>query len=234
MVLASCLVALVPGVAAAESRVSGDFNGDGTDDLAIGVPGEGFGGNDFAGVVQVIYGSTGPGLAAPGNQLWHQDSPGIKEVAEDGDQFGSSLAAGDFDGDGTDDLAIGAHFETFGGNNRAGVVQVLYGTAGGLDAAGNQLWSQDSPQIKEVAEGGDFFGEALAAGDFDGDGVDDLAIGAPGESFGGKDSAGVVQVLYGTSGGLAAAGNQLWHQDSPGIKEVAESADRFGEVLPGG
>jgi hypothetical protein len=93
--------------------------------------------------------------------LWSQNSPGIEGVAEAGDLFGDALAAGDFNGDGRADLAIGAPGE----NNARGVVHVLYGAAaGGLSATGSQLWSQDSPGIAGVAEANDFFGNTLAAG----------------------------------------------------------------------
>ena len=74
--------------------------------------------------------------------------------------FGSALAAGDFNGVGPADLAIGASGE----NTAAGVVHALYGSAGGLTATGSQLWSQDSPGIAGAAEPTDFFGGALAAG----------------------------------------------------------------------
>ena len=101
------------------------------------------------------------------------------------------------------------------------VVHVLYGSAAGLAAAGSQLWSQDSPGVAGTAEGGDSFGFVLAAGDFTADGAADLAIGAPGgeRSF----ASGVVHVLYGSAAGLAAAGSQLWSQDSPGIAGAAEA-----------
>jgi hypothetical protein len=49
--------------------------------------------------VNVIYGSASR-LAADDNQLWHQDSSGIADAAKEGDFFGESLAAGDFNGDG--------------------------------------------------------------------------------------------------------------------------------------
>ena len=74
--------------AVAESRVSADFNGDGFDDLALGVPGEDIRGLIDAGAVNVIYGSA-TGLTAIGNQLWHQDSTDIEDLAEDGDTFGA-------------------------------------------------------------------------------------------------------------------------------------------------
>src|SRR5712691_10095927 len=69
-----------------------DFNGDGVADLAIGVLLEDVGAVGDAGAVDVLYGSPG-GLQAtsPDDQFWNQDSPGVLDTADFGDQFGSSL-----------------------------------------------------------------------------------------------------------------------------------------------
>src|SRR2546421_608602 len=75
---------------------------------------------------------------------------------------------GDFDGDGFSDLAIGVPGE--GPLEEEGAVQVLYGSAAGLKAARNQLWTQDSPGVPGTGDGGHLFGRSLAAGDFNGDG----------------------------------------------------------------
>src|SRR5688572_2286826 len=83
-----------------------DFNGDGFCDLAIGVPNEGVGSIQGAGAVNVLYGSAG-GLSGTGSQFLHQNFLNIEEDAEQGDQFGFSVATGDFDGDGFGDLAVG-------------------------------------------------------------------------------------------------------------------------------
>ena len=189
--------------------VLSDFNGDGISDLAIGVPLEDFaaGATDDGGV-NVIYGSAA-GLSAAGNQFWSQGSAGIAGGAETGDRFGSALAAGDFNGDGFADLAIGVPFEDFAaGATDDGGVNVIYGSAAGLAAAGNQFWSQDSAGIAGGAETGDRFGSVLATGDFNGDGFADLAIGVPLEDFAaGATNDGGVNVIYGSAAGLAAAGN---------------------------
>ena len=142
------------------------------------------------------------GLFAFGNQIWRQDSGGIAGQAEAGDNFGEALVAGDFNNDGFEDLAIGVPFESLGGKQDAGEVNVIYGGPDGLAAPGNQIWNQDSNGIVGRAEVDDFFGFALVAGDFNDDGLEDLAIGVPGEDT----DAGAVNVIYGGPAGLAAPG----------------------------
>jgi len=226
------------GVSEADDRfggslAAGDFNGDGKDDLAVGVDSEDIGSILNAGAVNVLYGSNG-GLSASGDQFWHQNSSGIVGVSEAGDRFGSSLAAGDFNGDGKDDLAVGVNSEDIGSISNAGAVNVLYGSNGGLSASGDQFWHQNSSGIKGSAESGDLFGSSLAVGDFNGDGKDDLAVGVRNEDIGSITNAGAVNILYGSDNGLTAFGNQFWHQDSPGIQGVSEAFDGFGSSLTAG
>jgi FG-GAP repeat/CARDB len=223
---------------------AGDFNHDGRDDLAVGAPDEDVGSVVNAGAVNVIYGSSS-GLSVIGNQLWYQDVTGIADVSETGDSFGRSLAVGDFNGDGFDDLAVGVPHEDFPGivagdiDTSAGAVNVIYGTIQGLTAANNQLWDQNASNIEDVREDLDFFGTTLAAGDFNGDSRDDLAIGVPNEDIGSITDAGAVNVIYGTARtGLNAGGifpgertDQLWHQDVFGVLDNAEAFDRFGFAL---
>ncbi|TAH35823.1 MAG: hypothetical protein EYC70_12430 [Planctomycetota bacterium] len=211
----------------------GDYNGDGYDDLAVGIPSDELPGLVGAGSIQVLYGSPG-GLAAAGSQLWTQDAPGLGSAAESYDAFGGVLASGDFNGDGRADLAIGLPYEDEGSLYDAGAVQVLYGGPGGLSAAASQYWTQDSPGIPGHAETPDRFGWALGAGDFNRDGFLDLAIGVRYEGVGSALAAGAVHVLYGGASGLAAAGNQLWHQESPGVPGDAAEYEYFGSALAAG
>lgn len=203
----------------------GDFDNDGFADLAVYAL-ETINGFNDAGGVSIIYGSP-VGLAVAGNQLWSQDSVGIEDDAEASDNFGSAMSAGDFNGDGFDDLAIGAAEDSVGLVNSAGTVNVLYGAVGGLSDFLNQSWNQDSGTVLDAAETGDAFGSALAAGDFNKDGYADLAVGAPGENV----VTGAVHVLYGSDFGLTDIGNQVWTQDSAGIVDTAEAIDAFGYVL---
>src|SRR4029077_9471581 len=112
-----------------------------------------------------------------------QDSPGIQDQAESSDQFGFSLASGDFDGDGFDDLAIGVPLEDIGQPviSNVGMVAVIYGSATGLSQR-NQIWTQNTPGIQGEAESGDEFSWSLAANDYGNDGFDDLAVGVPFEN----------------------------------------------------
>lgn len=216
-----------------EALATADFDGDGHDDLAIGVPGEDLGSASDAGAAQVLIG-TPDGLTSWGNQLWHQNSPNVTGAAQSGDRFGRALAAGDFDGDGRADLAVGLPGQAVGDSPGAGAVQVLYAGSEGLEAAGNQIWHQDSPSVIGTPQTDGLFGSALAAADFDRDGRDNLAIGAPGAGVNSVAGTGAVNVLDGMEGGLTAAGSQRWHQDVVGVQGTAEDGDRFGTALAAG
>ena len=211
----------------------GDFNGDGFGDLAVGVPDEDLGTIKDAGAVNVIYGSA-DGLTATGNQFWTQDSPNIVNTAEVEDRFGSSLASGDFDGDGFSDLAVGVPFEDINGVIDTGAVSVIYGSPSGLAATGNQFWSQGGTGVLDDPEFDDRFGSALVWGDFNNDGFGDLAIGVFLEDVGAIKDAGAVNVIYGTAAGLTPANNQFWTQDSVLGGAFSDSGDGFGAPLAAG
>ncbi|HEX8123184.1 MAG TPA: PQQ-dependent sugar dehydrogenase [Solirubrobacteraceae bacterium] len=208
----------------AASLTTGDFDGDGRSDLAVGAPDEDFNSNRAAGVVNTVYGSA-TGLGTTVQQFTQSQSAGLAEVD---DRFGASLAAGDFDGDGRGDLAIGAPDEALGAGPSSGVVNVQYGSAAGLTGTRVQQWLQNA--AAGLTEGGDRFGASLAGADFDTDGRTDLAMGAPGQDLDGSVDAGIINLMYGTSSGLA--GNTRAAQFSQSqTSGLTEAGDAFGGAM---
>ncbi|HVF06473.1 MAG TPA: FG-GAP repeat protein [Frankiaceae bacterium] len=192
---AALAVPVSPAVADAPPRQIADFDGDGYGDLAIGAPGY----RTWRGAVVVLYGS-GTGLRTGGAQLWTVDTSGVNGGSPGPERFGAAVAAGDFDGDGYDDLAIGAPSE----DGEQGAVHILFGSASGLSAARDQRWHADVYGVPRTRDKWQRFGAALATGDTNGDGRADLAIGGPGGGPSGEQVPGVVWVLESTPNGLDA------------------------------
>jgi FG-GAP repeat len=197
----------------------GDFDGDGIFDVAVGAPGETVGSAVGAGAVNVLNGSSG-GLTG-GGSLFTQANP------EANDRFGSSLAAGDFDGDGIFDLAVGAPAEDVGATGNAGAVTVLFGSDLGLTTAGSQTLFQGGSGVAGTAEGNDSFGFSLATGLLANDDLADLVVGVPFEDVGATGNAGAVNLLAGSAGGLV--NGSLATQGNPEVNDVFGIAVATGD-----
>ena len=147
---------------------------------------------------------------------------------ESGDEFGQAMAAGDFDGDGYSDLAVGAPGEAPGDNPRSGIVFLFKGTFTGLVS-----WRTLTQTGLGVNQSGDAFGSTLATGDFNDDGRDELIVGAPGETISqaGGASGGAVFVFLGTDHGPSTENGYLLHQDNIGFTGTSKDDDLFGASL---
>jgi hypothetical protein len=178
----------------------GDFNGDGREDLAASAPGR-----LTSGAVYIAYQDTStltttlpPGAVG---EILGSAAPGW---ISGGSGFGVSMAAGDFNGDGADDLAVG----TPAYNGSRGAVWVYYGKpgvglvtgAGAVRAPHRILFGDYESGLTGVNMA---FGRSLQASDYDGDGRDDLAIGIPRTATSASNT--YVSVLYGTSTGITTA-----------------------------
>lgn len=204
---------------------AGDFNRDGVPEVAIGIPEEGGGRVIILGCDAVL------GCYLPIGIDLVQGQIAIGGSSEAGDQFGNALAVGDFDNDNYDDLAVGVPGESLGtGDLHQGAVHLFYGTPHGLDGARDALINQNS-FADESREEDDRFGTSLAAGDLNGDGYDDLAIGVPSEDLGAAVNAGCVNVIYGAATGLDLTTGETWSQDAPGIEGLPATGERFGQGL---
>jgi FG-GAP repeat len=227
--LAALVIAATLGPVSQAFALVGDFNGDGRDDLAIGVPGEDVGPTTNAGAANVVYGS-GSGLTSTGAQVVTQGNV-ANGAAEAGDRLGAALAAQNFNSNVADDLAIGVPGENIGPTTDAGAVNAVYSSGSSLTSTGAQVIWQGNV-AGGTAEAGDRFGAALVGGAFDG-GFGDLAIGTPGENVGPRTDAGVVNVVYGSVNGLTSTNTQVIMQGSI-ASGAAEAGDRFGAALASG
>ncbi len=174
---------------------AGDVNGDGYNDIIVGAPHYSDDGYSQRGAVFVYYGSnTGLSISPDWSQY------GVWDYAN----FGRSVStAGDVNGDGYDDVIVGAPYFS-GVENDEGRVFVYYGSITGLSSSVN--WDM----IIEM-DGIEFGTSVACAGDVNGDGYDDIIIGAPyydnGETY-----EGAAFVYYGSSSGLPDSYN--WKGES--------------------
>lgn len=147
-----------------------DFNGDGIGDVVFSAHAATVSGHTAAGQIVAVYG-TSTGVSSAKRSTLSQNSSGVPGTSEAGDGFGAETAYADFNDDGYDDLAVAAPWEKVDSDTNGGTVAVLWGSAAGLTGKGVTI-ADPSPSSH------DYWGKDLAAGDFDGDGKADLAVGS--------------------------------------------------------
>ena len=186
---------------------AGDVNGDGYDDLIIGAPGADPNGESGAGETYVVYG----GASAPGTDgvlelsaLNGTNGFTVTGINSRDYSGGSVSSAGDVNGDGYDDLIIGAFRADPDGKNSAGETYVVHGgaRAPGMDGVLNlALLDANGFTLTGIDPGDESGGSVSSAGDVNGDGYDDLIIGASGADPNEAFSAGETYVVYGGATG---------------------------------
>ncbi|RMG33499.1 MAG: hypothetical protein D6725_15525, partial [Planctomycetota bacterium] len=211
---------------------AGDFNGDGFDDVAIGAP---FGGSNTGGAAYVLFGR-GDGFSPAYHLDTLSSGDGFRIDAEDTyDALGSAVGtAGDFNGDGFDDLVIGAYLAN-AHTATHGAAYVVFGTdqtptspfsVATLDGANGFRLDGEATN--------DHFGATVgAAGDINGDGLDELLIGAPHAD--GGDDRGAAYVLFGRQAAFPGPGFSVATLDGTNGFKIAGDAppDQAGRSLAG-
>ena len=190
---------------------AGDVNSDGFDDMIVGAPWADPNGDWSAGSSYVVFGKASSFDAAldlsslNGTNGFRLD--GESRSSYDGDFSGSSVSnAGDVNGDGFDDLIIGAPNADPNGSG-SGSSYVLFGKASDFDATLDlsSLDGSNGFRLDGVVEL-DFSGTSVSnAGDINGDGFDDVIAGTPASSPNGIDHSGSTYVVFGKDSGFEAS-----------------------------
>ena len=210
---------------------AGDFNNDGFDDILVGAyeadpvtvsgtPGEAY----------VVYGGSGGNALSSSVELINADLviPGLVS----GDHLGRDVSvAGDFNGDGIDDILVAARrhdpFSTTQNAtlNNAGEIYLIYGETTANQLTGNFDLNNADVKFESVLSGSET-GESISnAGDINGDGIDDLLIGS---RFGG--GTGKSYLIYGKSGANEITGSFTLDQADV-VFDGISSGDEAGRVL---
>jgi hypothetical protein len=170
----------------------GDIDGNGVEDIAVGAPGDDTNGTDRGAVWVLLLDADG---TVRDQEKIADGAGGFRGGLDNNDRFGSALSGiGEIRGTGYPGLAVGAPNDDDGAAD-AGAVWILYLDSDG-SAAGWQKVSSDAGGFDGNLDAGDNFGAAVAGiGNLDKEGIQDLAIGAPGADDGGTDK-GAAWILF--------------------------------------
>ncbi len=205
-----------------QSLAVGNFNGEGLADIAVGAPLASPNGISGSGNVYIL-----TVVATEGVKAATQAASVILFGTGENDNLGSKLAMGDLNGDGRSDLIIGAAGADASQTRQgSGAVFVIYGGTS-LQGRPADLSIYGAGAIQDQHP--DALGSSLAVGDFNGDGVTDLAVGAPGADISDprRDPLGAVYVIFGAKTGLPAV-IDLATRQADYMVIGADSGDRLG------
>jgi hypothetical protein len=208
---------------------AGDVNGDGYQDVLVGAYSAGLLTN--AGAAYLVFGSGSRTTSVIDTAVGAMLPKAIKiSGANTRDYWGISVSGvGDFNKDGIDDFIIGAHgFDPPSREDAGGAVVIFGKTSGWVDinlasftsgSAGFWIWG---------AAAGDESGSFSRAGDVNGDGADDIIMGAPGADPQSRDAAGMAYVIFGFSAGMHSTTDlSVFSSGSAGFKILGAVARDF-------
>ena len=204
----------------------GDLDGDGVADLAAGAYGDDDGGTNRGAVWVLFLNSDG---TVKSHQKISDTQGGFTGTLHDFDFFGASAASlGDIDGDGVGDLAVGAHGDDDGGDSH-GAVWILFLNTDGTVKSHKKISDTEGGFIGNLDDGDQFGFSVASRGDLDGDGVGDLAVGAPSDDDGGA-GRGAVWMLFLNSNGTVKSHQKISSTEG-GFTGLLNDFDTFGSSV---
>jgi len=189
------------------SVAGGDFNCDGTPDVAVGSPGYDGSAGGGSGKIEIFFGNTSSPYL-PNSASWTYES------SKAGANLGQDIEnAGDVNNDGCDDLIAGGGQYPNSSGTPSGIAVLFYGSNSGISS---------TPDWSRVGQANSQYGLRISpAGDVDGDGFDDIAVGAQGANAG----DGLVEVFYGSTSGPSS---------SPDWSDSGSNGAKLGSGLASG
>jgi hypothetical protein len=206
----------------------GDLEADGVRDLAVGAPFDNGDGKDKGAVWVLFMDDNGE---VDQEQEISSTAGSFGNNLDDDDLFGSAVAGiGDLNGDGDFDLAVGAPGNDTGGTDRGGVWILFLNTEGKVRE--KQKIADSAGDFGGNLDDKDRFGSAIAdIGDVNGDGITDLAVGAPNDDDGSRN-AGAVWILFMRMDGTVDAWQKI-SRDVGGFGGNLKADDNFGAAVAG-
>ena len=207
----------------------GDLNGDGVNDIAVGANGDDDEGTN-RGVIYIMLMNTDGSVD---ETIEINDNTVNGPVLTNTDYWGRSIAnIGDLNNDGVNDIAVGAtgddmdeNDDVDGGISRGAVHIMFMNTDGSIDST---VEINDSTPNGPILDDRDSFGKSIAnIGDLNNDGVNDIAVGAPGDDDEGANR-GTIHIMFMNTNGSVDSTVKISDVNTTPNGPVLEGHDGFG------